>query len=60
MRRNKAKITQEEYDKAIACAYKLGYETGKIESHNQQWTSRGNGLTLVEKQVIAILERNRF
>jgi len=51
MRGNKTKITQEEYDKAIACAYKLGYETGK---------QKGDGLTLIEKQVIAILERNRF
>ena len=51
------KITQEEYDGAIADAYKLGYQTGQIAERNKQWVSQADGLTLVEKQVLVILQR---
>lgn len=60
MFRRKNKITQEDCDRAIGNAYRLGYQVGQIEERNRQWISKGDGLTLIEKQILIILEKEGF
>ncbi len=57
---NKRKITQEEYDRAIGNAYRLGYQMGMVEARNRSHTSRGDGLTHVEKEALIILDKKGF